>query len=63
MLVILPTRELAIQVNNQISSLSFENDFENLVVYGKSNINDNISRLKRGTDILVGTPGRLNDLI
>jgi len=32
-------------------------------VYGKTSIEDNIRRLGRGVDILVGTPGRLNDLI
>lgn len=40
-----------------------KDDFKTLVVYGKSSIENNIYKLKEGVDILVGTPGRLNDLI
>lgn len=64
-LIILPTRELAMQVNNEIESLRYrdEDDFKSYVVYGKTSIEDNVRRLKEGVDILVATPGRLNDLV
>lgn len=40
-----------------------EDDFKSYVVYGKTSIDDNVRRLRDGVDILVATPGRLNDLI
>lgn len=64
-LIILPTRELAIQVNNEIESLRYRDgdDFTTYVVYGKTSIEENVRKLKSGVDILVATPGRLNDLV
>lgn len=61
----LPTRELAIQVHNEIESLKYrdQDDFISYVVYGKTSIDDNVRRMREGVDILVATPGRLNDLI
>jgi superfamily II DNA/RNA helicase len=40
-----------------------EDDFISYVVYGKTSIWDNVRRLREGVDILVATPGRLNDLV
>lgn len=40
-----------------------DEDFKSYVVYGKTRIDDNVRKLKDGLDILVATPGRLNDLI
>jgi ATP-dependent RNA helicase DDX21 len=53
------------QVNNEIESLRYrdEDDFISYVVYGKTSIWDNVRRLREGVDILVATPGRLNDLV
>lgn len=64
-LIILPTRELAMQVHNEVESLRYrdEDDFISYVVYGKTSIEDNVRRMREGVDILVATPGRLNDLI
>mgnify|MGYP002344890911 FL=1 len=33
------------------------------MVYGKTSLDENLRKLARGVDILVGTPGRLNDLV
>lgn len=61
----LPTRELVIQVKDEIESLRFQDepDFRIIAVYGKSDINYQIERIKKGIDIIVGTPGRLIDLL
>jgi superfamily II DNA/RNA helicase len=40
-----------------------KDDFKALCVYGKSSIADNVQKLQAGIDILVATPGRLNDLV
>lgn len=64
-LIVLPTRELVIQVKDEIESLRFQDepDFRIIAVYGKSDINYQIERIKKGIDIIVGTPGRLIDLL
>ena len=61
----LPTRELTIQVRDEIESLRFtdEPDFRVLAVYGKSDIHYQIDRIRSGVDIIVATPGRLIDLL
>ena len=64
-LIVLPTRELTIQVKDEIESLRFKNgpDFRLVAVYGQSNIHDQIDRINKGIDIIVATPGRLIDLL
>ena len=64
-LIVLPTRELALQVKDEIESLRFkdETDFRVIAVYGKSDIERQISTISKGIDIIVGTPGRLIDLL
>jgi len=64
-IILLPTRELALQVKDEIDSLKYRNetDFRAIAVYGKSDINYQIDRIKSGMDIIVGTPGRLIDLL
>ena len=60
-LVVCPTRELASQVYNEIPKLSTQ--INSLCVYGGTAYNSQIAQLDRGVDIIVGTPGRLLDLI
>jgi ATP-dependent RNA helicase DeaD len=62
-IILAPTRELAVQVSKEIESLKGEKDLKVLAVYGGSSIRDQISQLRRGVDIVVGTPGRILDLI
>ncbi|MCG9697283.1 DEAD/DEAH box helicase [Shewanella sp. Isolate11] len=62
-LVLTPTRELAIQVGESISRYSQLTDLTTLAVYGGANINPQRKALAQGVDILVATPGRLFDLI
>jgi ATP-dependent RNA helicase RhlE len=60
-LILTPTRELAIQVEESIKSYTRHVPLRSLVVYGGVNINTQIPILKTGIEILVATPGRLLD--
>jgi ATP-dependent RNA helicase RhlE len=60
-LILVPTRELAAQVNESIKSYGKYLRLRTLVVFGGVGINPQIDGLRRGTDILVATPGRLLD--
>ncbi|MEH6304142.1 DEAD/DEAH box helicase [Olivibacter sp. CPCC 100613] len=62
-LVLAPTRELAIQINESIAAYGQLLPLKHQVVYGGVNINTQIAGLKKGVDILVATPGRLLDLV
>lgn len=64
-LIVLPTRELAIQVRDEISSLRLqdEDDFTVGAVYGGSSVKDQAMNVEKGLDIIVGTPGRLIDFL
>ncbi len=62
-LVLVPTRELAVQVGEQVRLLSPDQPPRTLVVYGGTGIGANLRELKKGVDIVVGTPGRILDLI
>jgi len=62
-LILAPTRELAIQVAEELNSLKGTKKLKILPVYGGQSIGGQISNLKRGVDIVVGTPGRIIDHI
>ena len=62
-LIISPTRELAIQIRDNILKYSEETTFKCSVILGGVNQKSQIEVLKKGIDILVATPGRLVDLI
>ncbi len=60
-IILAPTRELAIQVAEELSSFAEEQKTRIVAVYGGQPIERQISRLQRGVDIVVGTPGRILD--
>jgi ATP-dependent RNA helicase DeaD len=60
-IILAPTRELAIQVAEELSSFAEEQKTKIVAVYGGQPIERQIDRLKRGVDIVVGTPGRILD--
>ncbi|KPA16191.1 DEAD/DEAH box helicase [Candidatus Magnetomorum sp. HK-1] len=60
-LIIVPTRELAIQVAEEINSLKGKNDITIVPIYGGQSIDQQLRRLKRRVHIIVGTPGRVID--
>lgn len=62
-IILAPTRELAIQVAEELSSFAEEQQTRIVAVYGGQPIERQIARLKRGVDIVVGTPGRVLDHI
>jgi len=63
-LVMCPTRELCLQITKDIKAYSkYTKGLEVTPVYGGSDIRTQIKALKKGSHIVVGTPGRLNDLI
>lgn len=63
-LILTPTRELAQQVGEAISDFtSKEKKVSSLTIYGGQSIERQISRLRRGVQIIVGTPGRVIDLL
>jgi len=60
-LVLVPTRELAAQVNESVRTYGKHLRLRTQVIFGGVGINPQIDGLRRGTDILVATPGRLLD--
>lgn len=62
-LVLAPTRELAMQVADSMTEYGKHLHVRVLAVYGGQPYGPQINNLKRGVDIVVGTPGRLNDLL
>ncbi len=63
-LVMTPTRELATQVADSFKSYSSESkNFNTIAIYGGTDFRNQISYLKRKTDVVVGTPGRIIDHI
>jgi len=62
-LILTPTRELAVQVNDELVRIGKYTNAKLLPVYGGQPIERQIKAIKRGVDIIVGTPGRVLDLI
>ena len=62
-LVLVPTRELAQQVYNEARRLCYRSMLRPCTVYGGGPKNLQIGDLMRGCDILIGTPGRLRDIV
>ncbi|HEY0682870.1 MAG TPA: DEAD/DEAH box helicase [Steroidobacter sp.] len=60
-LILVPTRELATQVNESVASYGKYLRHRSLTIFGGVSINPQIDALRRGADILVATPGRLLD--
>jgi len=62
-LVLVPTRELAQQVHDALAPLGQALDIKLLPIYGGASMGRQIDQLRRAVDIVVATPGRLQDLI
>jgi superfamily II DNA/RNA helicase len=61
-LVVAPTRELALQVSNDLALAGADRGSRVLTVYGGVSYDEQLDKLKAGVDVVVGTPGRLLDL-
>lgn len=63
-IVLCPTRELSIQIHQEIEKITFKlSDVNCGCIYGGADVAQQISRLKRGVEIVVGTPGRIIDIM
>ena len=61
-LILVPTRELALQVTDELQSFKHNNVIIS-AIYGGASMSEQLRRLKKGVDIVVGTPGRILDHI
>jgi superfamily II DNA/RNA helicase len=61
-LVLLPTRELAVQVHDVLAPLAKKLGLRAVAVYGGADIDRQVSKLRKGVEIVIATPGRLIDL-
>ena len=62
-LILTPTRELCVQVDEEIARLGQFRGVRTVAIYGGSSMDRQIEALKRGAQVVVGTPGRVLDLI
>jgi ATP-dependent RNA helicase DeaD len=62
-LVLVPTRELAVQVRDEFEKLAHGRRISSVPIYGGKPIKGQISKLHAGADVVIGTPGRVIDLI
>lgn len=62
-LALVPTRELAVQVAEELTPLAAARDITVSAIYGGANIERQITRLEKGADFVVATPGRAIDLV
>jgi len=61
--VLSPTRELAVQIFNEARKFCYRTMLRPCVVYGGGPIGEQISQLQKGCDVLIASPGRLADMI
>jgi len=62
-LIMAPTRELAVQIEKELAGLARGLGFRGMVAVGGTNIGPQITQLKHGPSFVIGTPGRLKDLM
>ncbi len=62
-LVLCPTRELAVQVHEELTRLAARHEVRSAAIYGGDSIGRQIQELRSGVQIVVATPGRLADLL
>src|SRR6201746_2964226 len=62
-LILTPTRELAIQIDESFAAYGRHTGLKHLVIFGGVSQNPQVDALRRGVDILTATPGRLLDLM
>lgn len=61
--IVVPTRELAIQIFMEARKFCYRSMLRPCVVYGGGPLRDQINQLSKGCDVLIATPGRLLDFI
>jgi ATP-dependent RNA helicase DeaD len=62
-LILTPTRELCVQVTDEVARIGQFRGVRTVAIYGGSSMDRQIEALKRGAQVVIGTPGRVLDLI
>ena len=62
-LIVVPTRELAIQIDEEFRGFSRDSRLNSVILVGGANINPQMRALRYNPNFVIGTPGRLKDLI
>ena len=62
-LIIVPTRELAVQINDEFKSFSFGMNIYSALIIGGASMNRQMYDIRRNCHIVIATPGRLKDLV
>ena len=62
-IVLAPTRELAIQITDEINDLGRHCKVKAITIYGGQRIQSQVDKLKKNPEIIVGTPGRVQDMV
>ncbi len=62
-LIITPTRELAAQINEELRAFAWDLKIYSALVIGGSNVGRQLNDIRRNPNVVIGTPGRLKDLI
>lgn len=62
-LILVPTRELAVQVRDEFDKLAHGTRLTGVPIYGGKPLKGQIAKLEKGADVIIGTPGRVIDLI
>jgi ATP-dependent RNA helicase DeaD len=62
-LILAPTRELAVQIKQDFDELGAKTGLKALAIYGGQSIRVQADRLAKGPEIIVGTPGRIQDMV
>jgi len=60
-IIMTPTRELAIQISDELKSFATQKKFNTCLLYGGQSYNTEIAALRRKPQIIIGTPGRIKD--
>ena len=63
MLIIVPTKELVVQVEEEFKEIAKYSSLRAVGVYGGPSIKTQAADIAKGTDVVIGTPGRVNDLL
>ncbi len=61
-LVLLPTRELAVQVHDVLAPLARKVSLRIAAIYGGADVDRQVAKLRKGVDVVIATPGRLIDM-
>ncbi len=62
-LILSPTRELCLQITNELKNYSKYENINVVAIYGGASITDQAKQVKKGAQIVVATPGRMQDMI